>query len=46
MAPENHDEQYDDGTDQILDVATPQYSEARHPALLVTDDEISNRKLN
>lgn len=46
MAPANQDEQYDDGTDQILDVAAPQSSEAWHPALLVSDDEIPNRKLD
>jgi len=46
MSPKSPDEHFDDGTYQILDVATPQASEAWHLALLVTDDEIPNRKLD
>lgn len=46
MGPENPDERCDDGTDQILDVAAPHSSEAWHPVLLVTDDEIPTRKLD
>jgi hypothetical protein len=46
MAPDDPDRRYDDGTDEIPDFPESRSSEAWHPIMLLTDEEIPNRNLD